>query len=107
MNNAVQYFVTGILALCELVMRFLGNIDDVLGGLMTSAGINPYWQLMIMLVVTVILVVLALRLVGGVLGWVVLLLLVLLLLHRVVPGTAVSGQLPNMFVVTAPAAAAQ
>jgi hypothetical protein len=101
LNNAVQYFVSGVLALCDMVMRFLGNIDAALGAVMTSVGIHAHWQFLIMLVVTVILVVLALRLVGGLLGWMVLLLLVLLLLHRVVPGiaspgTIVPGQLANL-----------
>jgi hypothetical protein len=101
LNNAVQYFVTCVLALCDMVMRFLGNIDAALDVVMTSAGIDAHWQFLIMLVVTVILVVLALRLVGGLLGWVVLILLVLLLLHRVVPGiaspgTVVPGQLANI-----------
>ena len=101
MNSAVQYFVTGVLALCGMVMRFLGNIDDALGTVMTSVGVDPHWQFLIMLVVTVMLVVLALRLVGGLFGWVLLLLLVLLMLHRVVPGIAapgmpVAGQLANL-----------
>jgi hypothetical protein len=102
LNNTVQYFITGVLALCDMVMRFLGIIDDALGGIMASAGIDPHLQLLIMLIVTVMLVMLALRLVGGLLGWVVLLLLVMLLLHRIVPGMAspgmiVPGQLANMF----------
>lgn len=102
MNDAVQYFVTSVLALCDMVMRFLGTIDAALGEVMTSVGIDAHWQFLIMLVVTVILVVLALRLVGGLLGWMVLILLVMLLLHRVVPGiaspgTIVPGQLAHLF----------
>lgn len=101
MNEAVQYFVMGILALCGMVMRFLSNIDDALGAVMTSVGIDPHLQFLIMLIATVMLVMLALRLVGGFFGWVVLFLLVLLLLHRVVPGimtpgTPVGNQLANL-----------
>ena len=68
-----------------LVMGFIGRIDASLTILMTNYGISPQWQLYILLTATVVLVVLALRLLGGLIGWAVLILLVLLLLHWVVP----------------------
>ena len=94
MNNAIEAFVTGVLALCGLVMLGVGTVDDTLGMAMTSVGIDPNWQLSILLVLTAALVVFVMRVLGGLLGWVVLLLLVLLLLHRIVPGMVTPAIMP-------------
>ena len=75
----------GVFVIFAFVMAFIGRIDAGLAHFMTSYHISPHWQLYILLIATVMLVVLALRLLGGLLGWAVLILLVLLLLHRVVP----------------------
>jgi hypothetical protein len=84
-DGIVQYFGTGVFALCGMVMGFFGDIDHALGGVMTSIGIGMQWQFLIMLVVTAMLAVPALRYVGGLLGWVMMLLLVLLLVDSAVP----------------------
>jgi hypothetical protein len=86
LNNAINLIVNGIFTLCAIAMRVIGSLDNAIGNIMTSAGIDPQRQVLVLLVVTVVLVVLALRLLGGLLGWLVLLLLILLLLHRVMPG---------------------
>ncbi len=75
----------GIFVVFAFVLAFIGRVDAGLAHFMSSYHISPQWQLYILLVATVVLVVLALRLLGGLLGWAVLILLVLLLLHRVVP----------------------
>ncbi|HUW80552.1 MAG TPA: hypothetical protein VMV54_06605 [Acidocella sp.] len=101
MNNAIEAFVTGVLALCGLVMLGVGTVDDTLGMAMTSVGIDPNWQLSILLVLTAALVVFVMRVLGGLLGWVVLLLLVLLLLHRIVPGMVTPTIMPLASLKTA------
>jgi hypothetical protein len=85
LNQAVSYFLDGILALCILVMRGVGWVDGVLTIPMQSADLSARTQAYILLVVTVVLVVLALRVLGGLLGWLVFLFLVLLLLHHILP----------------------
>lgn len=86
MDKLVGAFIFGIFYLCMVTMRVVGIADNALGKGMTLIGVqNPSWQIYILLVVCAALVVLALRVLGGLLGWCVLLLLVLLLLHRLVP----------------------
>ncbi len=85
MNQAVSYFIDGILSLCALVMRGVGAVDGLLTGAMQSVDLSVRTQSYILLVVTVVLVVLALRALGGLLGWLVFLFLVLLLLHHILP----------------------
>jgi len=86
LNQFVAYFANGIVALCYFVMHYVGIVDDALKRLGNQAGLDPQRQLYVLLVLIVVAVVLAMRTLGGFLGWIVLLLLLLLLLHRVVPG---------------------
>jgi len=82
----VQEFAAGVIALCYFVLHCVGFVDNGLIHLGDDAGLSPQRQLYVLLVLIAVLVVLALRTVGGLLGWFVLLFLVLLLLHRIVPG---------------------
>jgi|GEM_PF-6009684 hypothetical protein len=93
MNNALEYFLTGIFYLFAVVMYYAGFVDDAASSFMASWGIYPPYQLYVFLVITAALVVLALRWLGGLPGWVVLLLLVILLLHRIVPEVSNPGPL--------------
>jgi hypothetical protein len=86
LNSAIELFITGIFALCAMAMQVIASADDVLGEVMDNAGIDPQHQVFILLIVTVMLVILALRVMGGLLGWLVLAVLILLLMHRIVPG---------------------
>ncbi|MDD2706209.1 MAG: hypothetical protein PHU07_12885 [Acidocella sp.] len=97
MDKLVGAFVFGILYLCMVTMRVIGIADNALGKGMTLLGVrDPSWQIYILLVVCTALVVLALRVLGGLLGWCLLLLLVLLLLHRIVPELASPGWVQAM-----------
>jgi hypothetical protein len=85
LTNAITLLVNGLFALFAVVMHVIGAVDASIGAAMTRAGLDPQYQLPVMLVVTVLLVVFALRALGGLLGWLIFLLLVLLLLHRIMP----------------------
>ena len=87
MSHLITSFTIGILTIVGFVMHYVGFADNGFTRLMIKAGIvYPRDQLYIYLAVMVILAFVALRVLGGMLGWVILILLVLLLLHRVVPG---------------------
>jgi hypothetical protein len=80
-------FALGVLAACQFVMRGIGAIDNFFTNIMFSLGIlDPHIQAYILLALAAVLVVLALRVLGGLLGWVLLIFIVLLLVHRLVPG---------------------
>lgn len=99
--NGLQEFAVGLVTICVFLMRGVGVIDDQFSGLMRAMGVvDPGWQLAILLGLMVFYVVLSLRAVGGMLGWVMLLFGVLLLLHRTVPGSSsptmpIAAQLQN------------
>jgi hypothetical protein len=96
MQAAINFILALILTLFSAVMSFIGLIDSVLTDWMTREGLDPHLQLVIILVVTVLLVVGALRLVGGLFGWLLLILLSLLLLHHVIPSMAQAGWVPGL-----------
>ena len=92
--KGVEEFAIGLVTICMVLMRGVGVIDDEFTRLMQTCGVfDPHWQLCILLGLTAFYVVLALRAVGGMLGWVMLFFAVLLLLHRTVPGLS-APQLP-------------
>ncbi len=86
MNQLVTDFTTGILALCNFVLHYVGFVDDGLKQLGDEAGLDQQRQLYVLLALIIIMVIFALRTVRGFVGWLVVLLLVLLLLHRIIPG---------------------
>ncbi len=92
MGHFVDFFAIGIVAFCEFIMHYVGIVDDLFSRLLILTGItNSKYQLYVFLIFMLALVVFALRILGGLLGWVVLILLVLMLLHRVVPGISTPG----------------
>ncbi len=85
-------FAIGVVAILIVLMRGVGVIDDLFSAAMRACDVyDPHWQLVILLGLTAFYVVLSLRAVGGMLGWVMLLFAVLLLLHRTVPGLSAPG----------------
>jgi len=76
-----------MLACVEFVMHYVGFADHGLFRLMILAGVvNPNYQLYIFLALLAVLVFVALGVVRGLLGWLILIVLILLLLDRVIPG---------------------
>lgn len=99
--QAIEQFAMGVVAICVIIMRGVGVIDDLFSQVMNSFGVfNAHVQLYILLGILAFYVVLSLRAVGGMLGWAMLFFAVLLLLHRTVPSLSapsmpVASQLSN------------
>lgn len=100
--KAIEQFAIGVVAICVIIMRGVGVIDDLFSDLMNAMGVlDTAWQLCILLALLAFYVVLSLRAVGGMLGWAMLLFAVLLLLHRTVPSLSapdmpIASQLNNV-----------
>ncbi|MDE8348125.1 MAG: hypothetical protein POG74_01390 [Acidocella sp.] len=91
MTNAINLVMSALLFLAGLVMQVIGFFDALLMGLMVSAGVPPRLQVVVLVLVAIALVVAAFRLLGGVLGFLIIVLLVLLVVHAAFPGM----QLPH------------
>ena len=89
MTQAINLVVFAIMTLAGLVMAFIGFIDGVLAALMTSAGIPPNVQSILLVVAAVGVVIIAIRALGGFFAALIIVLLLLLLVHRVFPGMEV------------------
>ena len=95
--QAIEQFAMGVVAICVIIMRGVGVIDDLFSQVMIALGLfDPHIQLYILLGILAFYVVLCLRAVGGMLGWAMLFFAVLLLLHRTVPSLSA----PSMPVVS-------
>src|SRR6202044_1389612 len=86
MTQAINLIVLAIMTLAHVVMAFIGFIDRVLSAQMTSAGIPPHVQLIVLVGAAGVLVIFAIRALGGVFAGLIIVLLVLLLLYKVFPG---------------------
>jgi hypothetical protein len=101
--QAVEQFAMGVVAICMIIMRGVGVIDDLFSQVMISLGVlDAHVQLYILLGILAFYVVLSLKAVGGMLGWAMLFFAVLLLMHRTIPSLSapnmpVVGQITNAF----------
>ncbi len=91
MQHAINLVVSVILTLAGLVMEAIGVADAFLAALMTAAGLPPNAQIVILIAVAVLLMIFALRLLGGVFGALIVVLLLLLIMHRMLPGMSAPG----------------
>jgi len=89
MNHAIDLILFVILSLAAIVMEVIGAIDGVLAHLMTRAGVPHNAQIILLVVAAIWLVVMALRLLGGIFSALLIVLLLLLILHQAYPGFAV------------------
>jgi hypothetical protein len=89
MNHAIDLVVSAILTLAGLVMELIGIIDGFLASLMSSAGLPPLLQVLILIGAALWLVVMAIRALGRVFAVLIVILLLLLVVHRIMPGMAV------------------
>jgi hypothetical protein len=88
-THAINMLVLVILTLAGLVMEFIGFIDGILAAAMTSMGIPPNAQAILLLVAAIVLVVFAIRAFGRIFAALIIVLLVLLVVHKVFPGMQV------------------
>jgi hypothetical protein len=86
MNSAIDFVLTLILRLVAAVMAVIGVIEVALRRLLVDAGINGELQSAILIVVAIMLIIGALRLLGGVFGLLITVLLVLLIVSLLMPG---------------------
>ncbi len=86
MAHAINTITSIIMMLFGLIMEAIGAVDGALAALMTSAGLPPNVQVIILLVVAILLMIFAIRVLGGVFGVLLIILLLLLVVHRLAPG---------------------
>jgi len=85
-THAINTITSIITLLFGLVMEAIGAVDTALAALMTSAGLPANLQLIILLVAAILLIIFAIRVLGGVFGVLLIILLILLIMHRLAPG---------------------
>jgi hypothetical protein len=86
LNHAIDLVISAILLLCALVLEAIGFVDGLLATAMTRIGIPGNAQIALLIGISIILIVLAIRSLGTVLSSLIIVLLVLLLLHKAMPG---------------------
>ena len=84
-------FLNLVLAFCIFVMSGIAGLDDGFGKVLTYMGMGQDLQIFVLLLTGLVLLVVAVRNLGGVVGWILLLLLALLILHRL----EVNGLVPD------------
>jgi hypothetical protein len=84
-NQAITELLALIRSLVDLILSGLAAIEAWLRGQLTGLGVSGPIQTIILLAVALLLIVLALRLFGGVLRAIVVIFLILLALHALMP----------------------
>lgn len=84
-DQALSTVEAAFFGIIDFVFGVLAGIELWLRGLLTSAGIGPEAQTVVLVVVAVLLLLAALNLLGGVLRVLIVLFLVLLGIHIVLP----------------------
>src|ERR1700733_5170823 len=88
MNHAIDLVGSALLTLVGLVLTLAGIVDGFLVTLMSAVGLPPLLQLLILIAAAIWVVLVALRLLGGVFALLLLILFMLLLVHWLIPGSA-------------------
>ncbi len=86
MTAAIDFVLTLILRLVAAVMAVIGVIEAALRRLLIDAGIHGELQSAILIVVAILLIIGALRLLGGVFGVLITVLLLLRIVNLLMPG---------------------
>lgn len=86
MQQAIDSVMTVILALLGIVMTAIGAVEAALRHAMTTAGLEPQVQSIVLVIAAVLLILAAFRLLGGLLAILVGVLLILLIVHIAAPG---------------------
>jgi hypothetical protein len=86
MQQYTSGFGSGVAVVINFILSVFASIDDGFSTFMQATGVySPGLQLAFLLIMVIAAVILALRLAGGGLGWLILLFCVALLLHLLVP----------------------
>jgi hypothetical protein len=85
-HQIVNAFLNLVVGLLDLILNGLGALESWLRVQLTAMGVGADIQPIILIVVAVLFLLVALRLMGGIIRLIVLVFLVLLILHILVPG---------------------
>lgn len=85
-HQIVNAFLNLLVGLLDLVLTGLAALENWLRMELTALGVSAQLQPIILIAVAVLFLLLALRVMGGVIRLIVLVFLVLLILHILVPG---------------------
>ena len=86
MNSAIDFVLTLILRLVGVVMAVIILIENALRHLLEQAGIHGQTQSAVLVVAAILVIVGALRLLGGIFGLLITVLLILMILNLLMPG---------------------
>lgn len=86
MDSAINFIVTLLLRLVGAVMAVIGIVEHGLRQVLDQAGVHGELQSAILVVAAIVVIVAALRLLGGVFGFLITILLVLMILNLLMPG---------------------
>ncbi|HQT47479.1 MAG TPA: hypothetical protein PLY97_09680 [Acidocella sp.] len=96
MTHAINLIIFIILSLANLILAVVGFFDGLLAAVMSTLGIPPNAQLILLAVAAVLLIVYAVRALGRIFAALIIVLLVLLMLARVFPHMTVPhGHVPS------------
>jgi hypothetical protein len=90
-DQAISFLLGLILGLFGLIITAIAAVEDFLRGLLTEAGITGQVQGIMLIVVAVLLILAALRVLGGVFGVLITIVLLLLVIHILVPGIHIAN----------------
>lgn len=86
MDSAINFIVTLLLRLVGAVMAVIGIVEHGLRQVLEQAGVHGELQSAILVVAAILVIVAALRLLGGVFGFLLTILLLLMILNVLMPG---------------------
>jgi hypothetical protein len=91
MQTAIDFILTLLMRLVGAVMAVIGIVEHGLRQVLEQAGVHGELQSAILVVAAIVVIVAALRLLGGVFGFLITILLLLMILNVLMPGL----HLPN------------
>jgi hypothetical protein len=86
MDSAINFVLTLILRLVGVIMAVIVVIENGLRHLLAQAGIGGQVQSAVLVIAAILIIIAALRLLGGVFGFLITVLLVLMILNLLMPG---------------------
>jgi hypothetical protein len=90
--SAIDFVLTLLTRLVAAVLTVIGVVEAFCRRLLVDAGVTGQLQAAILVIVAVLLILAALRLLGGVFGLLITVLLILLVIHVLMPGLQIPTQ---------------
>lgn len=89
MKFLLDFLLSIVLFLVQMLLETIGIIDDFLMAVMTGFGLPAGFQVGVLIAVALLLVIAAFRAIGGIFAVVIFVLLGLILVHWMMPGSQV------------------